>query len=571
MPGDELLEDATTSNWESEHIGDLAASQLKELGKAISGFTEIDEPVISNIVGADFRCGLLRPLDLQVVFQDRPFTVFRPSRATVGSEDMQTELTGARRLARAIRQLLEPFAGASHVRFEQKVVRVNLGEAHVRTRSLVHLYGEPPGSGVQQNMVWDCRWERSSGDKLQLSTIRVADYEELRAERPGGDPALADCTEAALGASPTYRDVLAHGQDYWVDRIEARFGIDPTAWHGLAIGDVNGDGLDDVYLCQPGGLPNALFVQSADGTATDVAAEAGVALRDQTHSALLVDLDSDGDQDLVLGTLVGVLIFANDGQGRFVRRTVKLTPDGMPFGLSAADYDEDGDLDLYVCCYSKRARTAVSRQFVGRVGRPVPYHDANNGARNLLLRNNRRWQFPDVTQRVGLGQNNQRFSFAAAWEDYDNDGDQDLYVANDYGRNNLYRNEGGTFVDVAASAGVEDISAGMSVSWGDVDNDGWMDLYVSNMFSSAGNRVGYQRQFQVAADEATRAEFQRHARGNSLFLNAGDGTFRDVSEPAAVTMGRWAWGSTFTDLNKDGWKDIVVANGFLTQELPDDL
>jgi hypothetical protein len=172
---------------------------------------------------------------------------------------------------------------------------------------------------------------------------------------------------------------------------------------------------------------------------------------------------------------------------------------------------------------------------------------------------------------VGLGQNNHRFSFAASWEDYDNDGDLDLYVANDYGRNSLYRNDRGTFRDVAASAGVEDISAGMSVSWGDVNNDGWMDLYVANMFSSAGNRVTYQRRFLPSADAGTRADYQRHARGNSLFVNAGDGTFRDVSESAGVTMGRWAWGSPFADLNHDGLQDIVVANGFLTQELEDDL
>jgi hypothetical protein len=301
-----------------------------------------------------------------------------------------------------------------------------------------------------------------------------------------------------------------------------------------------------------------------------MATDTGVDLRDHTHSALLVDLDNDGDQDLVLGTLVGVLIYSNDGSGRFSPRTTKLTPDGMPFSLSAADYDNDGDLDLYVCCYSKR-RSTVANQFVGIEGRPVPYHDANNGAHNLLLQNNRHWQFPDVTQRIGLGKNNQRFSFAAAWEDYDNDGDQDLYVANDYGRNNLYRNDGGRFVDIAATAGVEDISAGMSVSWGDVDNDGWMDLYVANMFSSAGNRVTYQRRFQPSADVATRTDFQRHARGNSLFSNNGDGTFRDVSQSAAVTMGRWAWGSPLIDLNNDGLKDIVVANGFITQELTDDL
>jgi len=167
-----------------------------------------------------------------------------------------------------------------------------------------------------------------------------------------------------------------------------------------------------------------------------------------------------------------------------------------------------------------------------------------------------------------LYQNNHRFSFATAWEDYDNDGDLDLYVANDFGRNVLFRNdlneEGRRFTDVSRQAGVEDIAAGMSVTWGDYNHDGWMDLYVSNMFSSAGSRITSQSQFKRDEDDQTRKDIQRHARGNSLFENQGDGTFRDVSVDAAVTMGRWAWGSLFVDINNDGWEDLYVANGFFT-------
>lgn len=192
-----------------------------------------------------------------------------------------------------------------------------------------------------------------------------------------------------------------------------------------------------------------------------------------------------------------------------------------------------------------------------------------------MFRNDRNWRFKNVTKPVGLDQNNRRFSLACAWEDFDNDGDLDLYVANDYGRNNLYRNDEGRFTDVAAQMGVEDISAGMSVSWGDYNNDGWMDLYVSNMWSSAGNRIAYQRHFLGAkADQTTLAGFQRHARGNSLFLNSGDRgalEFHDVSVVAGVTMGRWAWASHFFDMNNDGHEDLIVSNGFITQEDTDDL
>ncbi len=138
-------------------------------------------------------------------------------------------------------------------------------------------------------------------------------------------------------------------------------------------------------------------------------------------------------------------------------------------------------------------------------------------------------------------------------------------MANDYGRNSLYRNDDGHFVDVAGEAGVEDISAGMSVSWGDYNRDGLPDIYVSNMFSSAGNRISYQRQFKSEATQSTRDDYRRFARGNTLFENAGDGTFRDVTERAGVTMGRWAWASNFVDLNNDGWEDLLVANGMLTR------
>ena len=144
-------------------------------------------------------------------------------------------------------------------------------------------------------------------------------------------------------------------------------------------------------------------------------------------------------------------------------------------------------------------------------------------------------------------------------------------MANDYGRNNLYRNDAGRFVDVASQAGVEDIAAGMSVSWADFNNDGWMDVYVSNMFSAAGNRIAYQRKFHPQAENTTRNQLQRLARGNSLFENAQDGTFRDVSVESSVTMGRWAWGSMMMDMNNDGWEDIVVANGFITGEDTGDL
>ena len=189
----------------------------------------------------------------------------------------------------------------------------------------------------------------------------------------------------------------------------------------------------------------------------------------------------------------------------------------------------------------------------------------------MLIRNDGDWRFRDATRESGLDENNRRWSYAASWEDYDNDGDQDLYVANDYGRNCLYQNVGGRFHDVARKAGVEDIASGMSVSWGDYNGDGRMDLYVGNMFSSAGGRVTFQRNFKADASSEEKKHLQRLARGNTLFRNRGDGTFDDVSQAAGVTMGRWAWSSEFVDINNDGWEDIVVANGHVTGDATGDL
>ena len=330
---------------------------------------------------------------------------------------------------------------------------------------------------------------------------------------------------------------------------------------------MNGDGLDDLYVCETGGLPNRLLVQQPDGSVRDVSAQSGVDYVEPTHSALLVDLDGDADQDLIAACGNYLLLLDNDGSGRFTRRLLTGTG-SMIRSVAAADYDLDGALDIYLCGYSSRQAT---RDGVG-LGRPLPYHDANNGSPNYLFRNQGNWRFQDVTAAVGLHANNRRFSYAASWEDYDLDGDADLYVANDFGRNNLYRNDGGTFVDVAAAAGVEDVAAGMSVSWGDYNRDGRLDLYVGNMFSSAGRRIAYQRRFKEGERDSIRKQYQRHARGNSLFENAGDGTFRDVSARAAVTRGRWAWSSRFVDLNNDGWEDILVANGMITgAEDPGDL
>lgn len=563
-------DDAAADGWQTEELSSAAAYQLKQLALHFAPLTEQPKPTLEDLVAPDVTFESLRPTKVTSTFSDAAFTIRRSSAADEsqwnhGIEEFDLQLSGLLNFANHPRG----------IKTKVKVFKVDHQDAQLFTSAYMQTWGDADEGTIQSNATWDCVWEIGEKNVL-LKSLAIKDYlEVVGSNSSGGGPMFADCTAAVLGETPAFQKQLLPGMDQWLHTIEIQYHINIGGWEGVSIADVNGDGLDDLYLSQPGGLPNRLFIQNGDGTCRDASAESGTDWLNQAHGSVFGDIDNDGDQDLVVGVQDGVLVMSNDGRGKFTVRRGLILPAAVPYSLSLADYDQDGDLDLFTCCYDRRSGVNRHRIFA----KAIPYHDANNGGRNVLFRNDATpadqtagpWKFSYVTKDAGLDENNRRFSYAASWEDYDNDGDLDLYIANDFGRNNLYRNDGGRFKDVAQEAGVEDVSAGMSITWSDYNNDGWMDIYVSNMFSSAGNRIAFQRKFQSDAGDATKQLFQRHARGNSLFENAQDGTFRDVSVEAGVTMGRWAWGSRFIDINNDGWQDILVANGFLTQAKADDL
>ena len=379
---------------------------------------------------------------------------------------------------------------------------------------------------------------------------------------PRKDGRFADITGTVLDS-----EQLSKGIPYWLARIDPATGIDIYGNQGLAVGDIDGDGLDEIYVCQPAGLPNRLFRYRHERL-IEISAEAGVDLLDDSASALFLDLRNLGRPDLVVLRGSGPALFLNDGQGRFT-----LAPDAFRFvnppqgaftGMAAADYDRDGKLDLYLCTYSFFQSEAQFRY-------PVPYFDAQNGPPNFLLRNrlnaNGTGFFEDVTQAAGLSENNNRYSFAPAWADYDGSGWPSLYVANDFGRNNLYKNEGGKFRDVAAAAGVEDIGPGMSACWFDENGDGRPDLYVANMHTAAGQQVVNSKAFPYPLNEAWRG----HTKGNSFYRNLGNGKFSSDAAALGIEMGRWGWSADAIDFDNDGHAELFLTCGMLTGPKSPDL
>jgi tetratricopeptide (TPR) repeat protein len=380
-----------------------------------------------------------------------------------------------------------------------------------------------------------------------------------------GKPWFRDITADVFAVEPSFTEQLARGVPYWRARLDPACGIDLYGENGIAVADIDGDGADEIYVSQPGGLPNRLYKLDGAGRLRDISKQAGLDLLDDTACALFADLRNSGYQDLVVMRTNQPLLFLNDGKGRFTRVPnafrFATAPQGSFTSVAAADYDRDGRLDLYLCCY-------VYYQSEAQYRYPVPYHDARNGPPNFLFRNRLDQSpgyFEDVTASTGMDHNNNRFSFAATWCDYNGDGWPDLYVTNDFGSKNLYRNTNGHFEDVAEQAGVVDLGPGMSAAWLDYDGDGRPDLLVSNMWSACGQRIINDPAFgPVVKDPSLREAYRHHVKGDSLYHNNGDGTFTYTGDSQGIEIVPWSWSCDGCDFDNDGSPELYIATGMLT-------
>jgi Tfp pilus assembly protein PilF len=538
-------------------------ARLAELGRRLRA-DPARATVADWLLTADFRGGALLPREWQPTGE-----LLQVRRAPAPSAD--TPLDG-RAFDREVQRLAGEMRAVLLTEFQMTAI-TSAPDGRVTTEVRYDVVGQGTAAWrVEHVGAWAIEW-RADTAGWRASKWTSRSLVTSRASQPLFD----EITLPAIGETAAFKEQLTTGLDAWMATLDSVLTRDSNAHHGVSVGDADGDGLEDLFIAQPSGLPNRLLRARGDGTFEDVTGKAGLAILDDTAQSLFADIDNDGDQDLVMSTGTRMLLFSNDGSGRFQHVAdafrYQRPPQGVLTSIAMADYDRDGFLDLYVCVYA---------YFFGagddKAGTPAPYHDARNGPPGILLRNDGRGRFVEATAEAGLDAGNDRYHFAAAWADYDEDGWIDLLVANDFGTKNLYRNRGRqgtgpvTFEDVAAQAGVLDHGAGMSAAFVDYDNDGRLDIYTGNMWSPSGLRVTHSPQFMPDAPPDVRALYQRHARGNALFRNLGQGRFEDVTVPARAAMGRWAWSSDALDFDVDGWDDLYVVNGMLTrQDGPDDL
>jgi hypothetical protein len=362
---------------------------------------------------------------------------------------------------------------------------------------------------------------------------------------------------------PTFQDQAAKAGITTVmvsgDPKEKKFLLESVGG-GLAVLDYNNDGWMDLYVVNGGTLetarsgrggryPGALYRNNHDGTYTDVTLAAGVRNSEWGKGALAADFNNDGWADLYLCNLGPNILFQNNHDGTFSNVTKRAGVGDPRWSASAAaaDYDRDGDLDLFVVNYLEYDlnQLPVSGKFCSYRGIPVACGPRGlKGAGDTLYRNNGDGSFTDVSAAAGVHDPQGLYGLACVWGDYDNDGNADLFVANDTTPNLLYRNNGdGTFTDVAPGAGVafsEDgrEQAGMGAELEDLNNDGWLDLFVTNFSED----------------------------WNTLRLNQKSGLFDDVTIASGIgedSMRDLSWGAGFYDFNNDGFKDLFVANGHI--------
>jgi len=323
---------------------------------------------------------------------------------------------------------------------------------------------------------------------------------------------------------------------------------------GVAWGDFDNDGLEDVFVVSGGGPLNAAVSQLAPsslyrnlGNGRFERVKDFPDLRIHGMAAAWGDYNNDGWLDLVVTGYDTIILFRND-RGHLVRDRSFPSPKGFWAGASWGDYNRDGYLDLYVCGYVKyKPDTGKESTSSTQFGMEVPFTlnpASYEPERNLLFRNNGNGTFTEVAKDLGVANPDGR-SLVALWHDFNGDGWPDLYVANDISENKLYMNHHGTFVDAGKDAWVEEYRGSMGLAAGDFDRDGDDDLFISHWIAQG-----------FALYQSLLKEQEEKGKSDLHFTDVAATT--GIGEPSMRSVG---WGTSFVDIDSDGWLDLLVANG----------
>jgi len=342
---------------------------------------------------------------------------------------------------------------------------------------------------------------------------------------------------------------------------------------GVAIGDINNDGLPDIFFTSNQGS-NALYVNKGNFTFEDVTTKANLGSRHWWHTGVsMVDINADGWLDIyvcnagiILGDDRANELYVNQKNGTFNEeaKAYGLDDEGPSTQAVFFDYDHDGDLDCFVLNNSPK-----SFQSFGYSSSLRNVRDPINGDR--LYRNNN-GKFTDVSAEAGIYGGEIAFGLGVAVGDVNNDGWEDMYVCNDFfEKDYLYINQqNSTFKEVVNNALGHMSNGSMGTDMADMNNDGYLDIFTAEMLPENDYRLKTTVKFDDYDVQASRNAFDFHQQltCNSLQLNNHNGTFSEISQLAGVDATGWSWGALWFDFDNNGWKDLYVCNG-LSRDLTD--